>query len=447
MTVAPALALAALAAVVATVVLAIVRAVPGLGTTPSTLDDAIPLLLAFAALCVIGLAIRRRPTVAWLASIAALTIVTIDLATVARSVRGTADPTTWAWLTVAISVSALAAVAAAAAYAAASERRLGRWVVAVGIGAVALCGMACLLVLADADGTLVARLIDVGTTALGAVSLVTRIFLVAVVGLVVLGLLGDARPAARRASRRVAVSQPMPTTAAGRVAVARAWLRAFSDELSPGRMRAHAAVVSERSRLARDLHAHVVPAVRDALAEAERDGSPEQLAGSLRAVLREVDALVETEHAIQLEIGGLVPALEWLAERTEDRSTVRVTIDVVEDASAPGPDAPLHRSGEPPMAVAAAAFRVAQLALENVVRHAPGTDARLTVTTRPDRVRLVIADDGPGMEPGADRIAIAAGRRGIADMDTEAARCGASLTVGPVGTGPGTAVAFDWPAG
>jgi signal transduction histidine kinase len=434
--VAASLALAALAGVVATAVLAVVRLIPGSATAAAapTLDDAIPLLLAIGAMCVVGLTIRRRPTAAWLATIAALTIVTVDLAAAARILRDAAEATAGAWLTVAICLAALASVGAAAAYAAAAERRLGGWVTVVAVGAVGLCGAACLLVLADPDGVLVARLIDVRTTPLGAVSLVTRTFLIAVAGLVAIGLLGDARPAARRASRRIAATEAAPTSPRARVALTRAWLRAFGDEVAPGRSRAHAAVVSERSRLARDLHAQVVPAVRRALTEAERDGSPEHLAASLRAVLVEVDELVQTEHAIQLEVGGLVPALEWLAERTEDRSTVRVTIDLV--------DAP----GEPPIEVAAAAFRVAQLALENVVRHAPGAGASVAVTTRTDHLRLVIADDGPGIADGAGRAAVAAGRRGLADMDAEAARCGAGLVVGRAPTGAGTVVTFDWPA-
>ncbi len=261
----------------------------------------------------------------------------------------------------------------------------------------------------------------------------------------------------------MAVTEPRPTSFRTRAAFGGAWLRAMADELAPGRTRAHAAAVSERSRLARDLHAQVVPAVRQALTEAERDGSPEHLAASLRAVLREVDELVQTEHAIQLEVGGLVPALEWLAERTEDRSTVRVVIDVAEPDAAVADDAmagavtegrvaddggddDVEDGGDPPIEVAAAAFRVAQLALENVVRHAPGAEARLAVATRSDRVRLVIADDGPGIAPTAHRDAIAAGRRGLADMDAEAARCGASLVVGRSPSGIGTVVTFDWPA-
>ena len=219
-----------------------------------------------------------------------------------------------------------------------------------------------------------------------------------------------------------------------------AWLRAFLDESAPGRTRAHRAALSERSRIARDLHADVVPAVRRALAEAERDGSVEHLAASLRDVLHEVDALVGSEHAIQLEFGGIVPALEWLAERVEERSTVRVTMNVEEW--------PEGRPGQPPMEVAAAAFRVAGLALENVIRHAPGSQATVHIRVGPERVHLVIADDGPGLPAEIERTAATAGHRGLADMVAEASGSDASLHVDRGGTVdvPGTTVTFDWPA-
>ena len=66
--------------------------------------------------------------------------------------------------------------------------------------------------------------------------------------------------------------------------------RIFIDEITPGRGRARHAADIERSRLAAELHAEVVPLVRQALREAEDGGSPERLAVALRDVLAEVDA-------------------------------------------------------------------------------------------------------------------------------------------------------------
>jgi signal transduction histidine kinase len=438
----PALVIAALAAVGSVLVAGLLR----LGTLDRAVAPApealVPLLLAVAALCVVGLARDRHPSVTWLSTIAALSLATVEIAAIARTLRSSLDADAWRWLSIVICLVAVLASGAAVAYAADRRRRIARWVPQVGgLVIVGILG-ACVWALATPDPGEVTGL---DPSPLGSLSLVTRAFLVTVVLFLSLGLMGDARPAAARAQRRIAVVRPSPSTLSDRLRYATAWFWAFIDESSPGRSRAHRAAVSERTRIARDLHAEVVPAVRRALAEAERDGSVARLADSLRDVLHEVDALVGSEHAIQLEFGGLVPALEWLAERVEERSDVRVTLDVA--------DARDEHPGEPPMEVAAAAFRVAGLALENVIRHAPGSAANLQVRVGGDRVHLVIADDGPGLPGDIERTAAAAGRRGLADMVAEASGCGASLRVDG-GTGAtadaarhGTTVTFDWPAG
>jgi signal transduction histidine kinase len=98
------------------------------------------------------------------------------------------------------------------------------------------------------------------------------------------------------------------------------------------------------------------------------------------------------------------------------------------------------------MAVSAAAFRVAGLALENIIRHAPGASAGIEVRAAADQVRLIVTDDGPGMESMAYPLATGDGRRGLADMVAEASACGASVDVTARSGGHGTTVAFRWPA-
>ena len=154
----------------------------------------------------------------------------------------------------------------------------------------------------------------------------------------------------------------------------------------------------------------------------------------MREVLAEVEAVGGERHAVQLDIGGLVPALAWLAERIERRSDVTVTIDV-EDSASP-----------PPADVAAAAFRIAGLALTNVTWHAPGSRAAIAVRADAAAVDMTIRDDGPGIAPDAIATAQSTGHRGIADMAAEAAACGGSLEVGPGTHGKGTAVSFRWRA-
>jgi signal transduction histidine kinase len=438
MTRTPGLALAALTAVGSVVVAWLLRLGPAAGVLEATPDELSPLLLATAALCVVGLARAGRPSLAWLAAIAALSLATVEIAGVTRALRPSVDPDAWRWLATAVCLGAVGSSAAAVAFAAEPHRRVAPWAPVVGGTVVTAILAASVWALATTE---VIPPAGADATSLGTLSVVTRSFVASVAVFVTLGLLGDSRPAGRRARQRIAVVRSAPGTTAERIRWVAAWLGAFVDEISPGRTRAHRAALSERSRIARDLHAEVVPAVRRALAEAERDGSAERLAVSLRDVLREVDALVGSEHAIQLEFGGLVAALEWLAERVEERSAVRVSLDVADG----DPD----RASLPPMEVAAAAFRVAGLALENVIRHAPGSQASVQVEVARDRVHLVVADDGPGLPSDIERSATAAGHRGLADMVAEASGCGAIVTVGPArdtGDRPGTVVTFHWPA-
>jgi signal transduction histidine kinase len=434
-----ALGVASVAAVAAVVVAIAVRvAVPNkeTATTGTSWDTVVPLLMAAAALCVLGLTVRRRPGVAWLAIVATLAIVTIDVASALRSLDDPIGSDPWRRLAVVLCVMASGAVGAAIAYAAVPARRIAWWLPLVGGAVLAWMIGVSMWALADPTRALVSNdpATDQGSP-LGALGVVTRSMLAATLVFVGLGLIGDARAPAARARRRLAVMRPSPTTLSERASHATAFIRVFIDEVSPGRSRAHRAALDERSRIARDLHADVVPAIRRALSEAERDGSAARLAGSLRDVLGEVGALVASEHAIVLDVSGFVAAVEALAERTEERSAVRVTIDI------------LAADGEPPPEVGAAALRVATLALENVSRHADGASAVVTVRAAGDGLEMAIEDDGPGLAPAARQAAIATGRRGLADMAAEASAAGAALEVGARSDdGAGARVAFRWPA-
>src|SRR5262249_38702338 len=158
-----------------------------------------------------------------------------------------------------------------------------------------------------------------------------------------------------------------------------AWFSAFVDDVAPGRQRARAAVLAERSRIAADLHADVVPGLRQALTRAEAGAAPDELAASPRGGAAARQGGGPAPRAVQLDIGGLVPALAWLAERVERRSRLSITIDVADTDGDP-----------PPSDVSAAAFRIAALALSNVASHGGGSEAEVFVRAEARRVDLSI---------------------------------------------------------
>ena len=131
-------------------------------------------------------------------------------------------------------------------------------------------------------------------------------------------------------------------------------------------------------------------------------------------------------------------ALEWLAERVQDRSDVTITLNVAD----PSPEA----EGEPPPEIGAAAFRIAALALDNVVRHAPSRNVVVDVDAASAVIDLSVCDDGAGIGEAALAAARASGRRGIADMATEADACGGVVDIAPGRNGVGTCVRFSWHA-
>ena len=157
---------------------------------------------------------------------------------------------------------------------------------------------------------------------IGDLALVTRSAIAGVLVFTVLGIVGDLRPAGDRTRARLTDDSDAsggPLGVIGRTADA---ARIFIDELTPGGRRARRAADDERTLIAMEIHADIVPLVRRALREAEQGGSPERLALALRDVLAEVDGLASDRHSVALDELGLLPAIEWLAERTEERSTV-----------------------------------------------------------------------------------------------------------------------------
>lgn len=439
-----ALRVALLGAAAIALVLGVARLVtqPEVRTGSGSPETMLPWLVAAALVCVAALAVRRQPTMAWLATIGALVVLTIDLASLARGLRETLPTDTWRWLAVLIATSAVLTAVAAVAYAVSRWRPPTRAVLAAATAAIAIVTVAGIWALATSSDVASATSVAADTTSspLGSLTVVTRTFLVVTGLAVVVGIWVDLRPAVRQADTQVAIGRSATLSPGDRLRVAPAWTRALIDALRPGRSRAHQAAIDERRRLARDLHADVVPPIRHALALAEAGATSDRLATALRDALLEVESVGAKRHPMPLEVGGLVPAVEWLAERTQERSDVTIELDIAEADVSIGPT---PTAGEPPLSVAASAFRVAALALDNAARHAPGAHVSVTIAAAADHLAMSIADDGPGIADTDRSAAAAAGRRGLADMTAEAASCGATLAIDSP-AGRGTRITFDW---
>lgn len=247
-------------------------------------------------------------------------------------------------------------------------------------------------------------------------------------GLLALGSAAVVRQALWRARTRLGRqgSAPMSPTAL---------LAATVDELIPGRSRSRLdAIESERTRLAGDLHADVLPELAHVIRLADAGTDPAETASRLRAVADDIRDLMAERRLAVLDELGLVPALEWLAERLQERTRIRVEIDIH------GDDA--QRA---PREVELAAYRIAQQAIDNALVHANASTIRIDLSVSGQRLELDVTDDGLGLPVDAEARALRAGHLGLADMRARAAAIGGTFRIG-CRQGGGTPAALRWPA-
>src|SRR4051794_1785060 len=88
----------------------------------------------------------------------------------------------------------------------------------------------------------------------------------------------------------------------------------------------------------------------------------------------------------------------------------------------------IDRGPDVPADVGAAAYRIVQESLTNVLRHADGAAAEVRISRADDRIEIEVCDDGRGAAPPAEG-------SGISGMRRRAAAVGGELTAGPAPDG------------
>jgi PAS domain S-box-containing protein len=145
----------------------------------------------------------------------------------------------------------------------------------------------------------------------------------------------------------------------------------------------------ERRRLARELHDELgqdLSALKMLLEtrgpQTEELGEAIQLADQAVRSVRSMSYLL---HPPLLDEVGLLPAVHWLVEGLQNRSGIRIQVEV-------------RPSSFPrlPRDIETTIFRVIQEALTNVYRHSGSGQAKLEIERRADRVLLRLRDYGKG---------------------------------------------------
>ncbi|MCP4590991.1 MAG: sensor histidine kinase, partial [bacterium] len=147
-----------------------------------------------------------------------------------------------------------------------------------------------------------------------------------------------------------------------------------------------------------------------------------------REALGEMRLLIFELRPPVLEQEGLAAALEARLEAVEGRARLKTSFDVALE-------------GRLPDEVEEGLYRIAQEALNNVLKHAQARGVRVSLRQERQTVIMEVGDDGVGFDPSAIRERGGLGMRG---MEERAVQLGARLTVQSApGTGTRVQVEVD----
>lgn len=209
---------------------------------------------------------------------------------------------------------------------------------------------------------------------------------------------------------------------------------------------ARARVDEERLRIAREVHdtvAHAIAVIN------VQSGVTAHLLDKRPDRVREALQTIEATSARALrEMRSILGVLDADPDDRAPQAGLQRIDELVATAREAGLDVELVRTDPRPglpHAVDLAAYRIAQEAITNVVRHVGPT--RVVVEIGPDGDDLVlrVTDDGP-RDPRGQRAVVGSGGRGIAGMRERCRLLGGEIDVGPL-PGGGFAVVARLPLG
>src|SRR5665213_1287013 len=156
---------------------------------------------------------------------------------------------------------------------------------------------------------------------------------------------------------------------------------------------------TERRALSRELHDEVGQSLSAVLVElrnlsaglgirsAEQSrGHVETVKGLVESTVRVIRNMALLLRPSMLDDLGLIPALKWQARECAKRTGMSVSV------------ATKLESDDLPDEYKTCVYRVVQEALHNCERHSHGTTVLIRVEQKPDRLTLIIQDDGQGFD-------------------------------------------------
>ncbi len=190
---------------------------------------------------------------------------------------------------------------------------------------------------------------------------------------------------------------------------------------------------SERQRIARDLHDETGQSLTaigmglrglEKSLESHTDARKEKSMDNLRALksmaeksLEELQRIITDLRPSHLDDLGLTAAIRWYATTVQERTNLFIEVIGLGDEHEISPPAKI------------ALFRVAQEALNNIVKHAQASEVHIALSYEHDQVRLKVRDNGRGFLPnsvnqGQGRVSL-----GLAGMEERANLLGGKFSL------------------
>ncbi len=200
------------------------------------------------------------------------------------------------------------------------------------------------------------------------------------------------------------------------------------------------AILSERTRLARELHDAVTQSLFSASIMAEllpqvweRDPAAgrrhlEDVRRLSRSALAEMRSLLVELRPSALTESKLSELLKQLSNASASRLGIEIDVVAEEQTRLPAD-------------VQVVFYRIAQEALHNVAKHSRATEASIQLSTRPDGAMMLVHDNGVGFDPRA----VAGTSFGLRIMRERSAEIGAELEIdSQVDSGTDILLTWEW---
>ncbi|MGH8022043.1 MAG: ATP-binding protein [Limisphaerales bacterium] len=177
-------------------------------------------------------------------------------------------------------------------------------------------------------------------------------------------------------------------------------------------------LIRERTRIARDIHDDLGSKLTQLVLNCEaapRDLSPGRIGQNVREMLSSLDEILWAVNPRQDTLREFASYVCSYAEQFLKFTSIHYFLDVPQDIPATKANLPLRRG----------LLMAIKESLNNAVKHSGAGELRLQIRTRPERLIVILTDNGKGFDPGA----VNGNGNGLANMNQRMTELGGTCTV------------------